>query len=194
MNTESCDVKTFTVNGRSLYAAQLFAAVKDVRYYLCGVFIGKNGDLFGTNGHAAFVSTHDADIDQDYTIAFSQKIPPSAKDVKISIIGDKVIAEIEMLKGSRLISGLIISSAEYPAAGIAKMIPDLTQEDRGVADIGIQSVYIEKAGKVFSNRNFTGVKVSFRSDVDPCVVTPMSCCAAYGLEEGSLVLIMPCRL
>jgi len=47
-----------TINSKLIRAAQLCQAKNDVRYYLCGIFIGVNGDVVGTNGHVLFKTKH----------------------------------------------------------------------------------------------------------------------------------------
>ena len=48
----------FTIDAKLIRAAMACQAKNEVRYYLTGILIAKNGDIVGTDGHALFRGTH----------------------------------------------------------------------------------------------------------------------------------------
>jgi len=80
----------FTIDANLIRAAMACQAKKDVRYYLTGILIAKNGDVVGTDGKALFRGTHawtdkDSVIGDDLIININGTIPISADTVTFNI-------------------------------------------------------------------------------------------------------------
>ena len=80
----------FTIDANLIRAAMACQAKKDVRYYLTGILIAKNGDVVGTDGKALFRGTHawtdkDSVIGDDLIININGTIPIGADTVTFNI-------------------------------------------------------------------------------------------------------------
>ena len=187
-------MKTFTVKANVVRAAQIFQAQNDVRYYLNGVFVGQDGMIAGTNGHAAFVSSHDADIDQDYIIQIAGVIPKTAKEIELTIIDGKVIVDCKDRhdKTVKLLAGRILDG-KYP--DVKKVIPDYSDEAMkeliGRNEISVQAQYMANVSKVFSSSgDFDGVNIKFKDSSSVMLITST---VGRLYPENTFVLIMPVR-
>ena len=83
----------FTIDAKVVRAAMACQAKNDVRYYLTGILITKNGDVVGTDGHALFRGTHvwaekDSVISNDLIISIDGTIPAKALTVTFNLAGD----------------------------------------------------------------------------------------------------------
>ena len=84
----------FTIDAKLIRAAMACQAKNDVRYYLTGILIAKNGDVVGCDGHALFRGTHawtenDSVIGDDFIISINGTIPVKAESVTFNI-GDNI--------------------------------------------------------------------------------------------------------
>ncbi len=186
-------MKTFTIKADVVRAAQVFQAKNDVRYYLNGVFISDDGTIAGTNGHAGFVSSHDAEIDQGYIIAITGLIPKAAHILNITIIENDVLIKCFTASG-RKVKALCGEVLEGKFPDIMKVVPDHSEEALaevdGMNEITFQAKYMASASKVFSRGGFDGVNVSFKNDSSAIMVTPS---LESLFPKGTCVLIMPVR-
>jgi DNA polymerase III sliding clamp (beta) subunit (PCNA family) len=82
-----------TINAKLVRAAMACQAKNDVRYYLTGILIAKNGDIVGTDGHALFRGTHVwtdkwGVKDDGLIIRINGTIPVGADTVTFNLAGD----------------------------------------------------------------------------------------------------------
>lgn len=79
-------IATFEIPAAAVRAAQACQARGDVRYYLNGVFFGKNGDVAGSNGHVlAATATDCRDLDSDIILAIDGNIPAKAETASFNV-------------------------------------------------------------------------------------------------------------
>jgi len=189
-------MKTFTVKANVIRAAQIFQAKNDGRYYLNGVFIGQDGMVAGTNGHAAFVSSHDAEIDQDYILHISGPIPKSAKEIEFIVVGDRMIVDCKDRHSCTvklLAASIIVDAPEYPK--INERYPVYSDDDIeefiGRNKLCIQAKYMANVSKVFmGDGGFDGVNVVFKDDISVMQITSSN---DRLYPKNTRILIMPVR-
>ncbi len=184
-------MKEFTIKANVVRAAQAFQSKKDCRSYLNGVFIGKNKTIVGADGAAVFISTHYADIDDDYIIQISGVIPQSAETLEFILIDDTGDALIHCFdrKGKKIkvIYGCLLEG-KYP--DVTRLIPDFSEaamsDLSGVNDLCFQAKYMAKCEKLFSKNKMSKMKITFSGNLgDPIVAEFFS-----DYPEGTKVLIM----
>lgn len=73
-------IKTLELQYKNIKAAALFKASRDVRFYLCGVYIG-DGFIASTNGHAALI------CDEPETVGMDLIIPAETINSLIKKVG-----------------------------------------------------------------------------------------------------------
>lgn len=105
------------IDKKQLKAALLFAAVKDVRYYLNGVYFDKRGYIVATDGHRAIAIETPLDIAESF-------IAPSGLIEKALKVSDK---------GNEFIELEVEFSTGYNSQATIKM--------DGIKDFGIDGKY-----------------------------------------------------
>ena len=184
----------FIVSADVVRGAQLFQGKQDVRYYLNGIFIGKNGKVAGANGHALFVSDHNAGIKKDYIIQLEGVIPAMANEVEFIVMSsDKqsmVIAHCyNAIKSKEKIIGGKLIDGTYP--DIDKVIPDHSEaklkKSKGINMLGLNAGYMASAHKALGNY---GVKMTFLNENESVVCRSSN----PELPENTMVIIMPTRV
>lgn len=188
-------MKEFTVSANVVRAAQVFQAKGDIRYYLNGVFIGKNKTICGTDGAAAFISSHNADIDNDYIIQIPSAIPQPAVELKFMLIDDTsdVLIHCFDRKGKKIkvICGCLIDG-DFP--DLARVTPDFSEAAMRDAiptnSLIFQAKYMAKCENLFPAKRCCAMKVTFTgNDSQAIVAEPVS----RDYPEGTKVLIMKVR-
>lgn len=187
----------FEIDARLVRAAQTFMAKSDVRYYLNGFLVGKDHTIAGTDGHACFVSKHEAELPKDYIIALEAKVPMAFTRVNFTILSDApsslVLAYCTnerrgKLGKSKLIGGRVIDG-KFP--DLEKIIPDHSRkaldESEKIHRLGFNPDLIGKWASAFPGR-WKGVQMTFTSATSALLLTPPR---GADLPEGTMAIVMP---
>lgn len=152
---------TLNIEAKFIRAAMANQAKKDIRYYLCGILIAKNGDIVGTNGHTLYQGSHiwnDCDvIPRDMILSINGTIPASAYMVTIELDDIEPVPEgyttINPTKGIvRTDNGKVFTCEEidgkYP--DYKRVIPPrLSDESLYSNAIALNTTYLARAEKTF---------------------------------------------
>lgn len=177
---------TIECDARLVRAAMQCQGRRDYRYYINGVFFGKNGDIVATNGHVMFVTTLDNGGDvapaEDSIIFFSGLIPASATRIKIQINPDGYgVAICEGRKRSEKIIGSKLIHGRYPDYLSVYPKGDAVAVDK----LSLQTKYLKIPSNIFTFCTF-----ELRGDNQAYVIRPGG---GEPWPEDTKLLIMPAR-
>ena len=190
-------MKKFIVNAKVVRGATIFQAKQDIRYYLNGVFFGKNGKVVGTNGHAAFVSSHDAKLTKDTIIQITGAIPVFADEVEFIILDNSkeslvMVRCYHSVKGMEKILGGKLIDGKYP--DIDKVIPDHSEKAlkkcKGINKIGLNAGYMAAAHKAIGVGQYSGMAMSFTDENSAMVCKSGN----PNMPDDTLIIIMPMKI
>tara|TARA_R100001244_G_scaffold10085_2_gene12191 strand:- start:2496 stop:3056 length:561 start_codon:yes stop_codon:yes gene_type:complete len=136
-----------TINAKLIRAAMACQAKNDVRYYLTGILIAKNGDIVGTDGHALFRGTQlwketDSVISDDLIIRINGTIPIGADTVTFNLAAD--IPTVTTNNGKIFICEVL--DGTYP--DYTRVIPS-KDSDQYSTVLNFNASLLAKAEKVF---------------------------------------------
>ena len=170
------------IDAKLLKAAQQFQAKNDVRYYLNGVCLSKDGRIKATDGHRAMMVEHGAKLEEDIIITINGAVPASATIAKIDTDTNMITFDdrSESVKSFSVIAG------EFPE--VDRTIPT---GDTVPADlIGFNPSYIADAAKALeiASGKATAMTFEFRGKHKALVMRPT-------MERLSslIIIVMPCR-
>ena len=126
----------FSIDAKIIRAAMTNQGKGDVRSYLNGILLAKNGDVVGTDGHTLFKSYSqelaDAGLESDIIVSIDGTIPKTATQVNFDIAGGQV--EAVMTNRNKLLAMTLIDG-KYP--DYMRVIPDaakfIINDDKGDA-------------------------------------------------------------
>lgn len=179
----------FDLPAKLFMAAQLFQANRDVRHYLCGVFISSEA-LVATNGHCMFYHERQNELSEPLILRALERIPAKAHTMQF-----KIETQGESFAFIRDINGILISSTVIDV--ISGNFPDWkrvanTKRADPEAVIGLNSSYlalVDKAVKLVGNKKYCGVEIHPGSANDQ---------VHFKIESPELdpsnVIVMPMRL
>lgn len=185
---------TLIIDPCLLRAASICQAKSDVRYYLCGIFISKDGEIAATNGHVLFVSKFDIDpespLDRDIILNIDGSIPAKAKTCELEFIDNKIGFVICKDRNHQIVKRLAFELVDgiYPEY---KKITEKVKPET-VQKIGINPQYLSLVGKVFPKNIIgdSGTIIEFSGENQAITVTPKN---PY-YEEFTRLYIMPMRV
>lgn len=174
-----------TISKRALLGAMIFQAKKDPRYYLNGICFHKNGKVYSTNGHCAFIGEHETkDLNETLIVNITTqritKFDVAKIDTKLGVVF------YENDDGVRVGVGLCeLVEGNFP--DIERVIPT---GGAPVSEIGFNAGYlaaIEKTAKLY-NPKWPGIVIKTNGNINSSVID-INC--AYG---NARVVIMPMRI
>ena len=126
----------FSIDAKIIRAAMTNQAKLDVRFYLNGILLAKNGDVVGTDGSTLFKSYSqelaDAGLESDIIVAIDGTIPKTATQVTFDIAGKQ--CEAVMTNRNKLLAMTLIDG-KYP--DYMRVMPDAAKfvinDDKGNA-------------------------------------------------------------
>ena len=148
-------------------AAMACQAKKDVRYYLQGILIAKNGDVVGTNGKVLFRGAHtfnDCDsLPHDIILSIDGTIPASAQSVTVELSSAGPCATgIARIDTNKCFSCYIIDG-KYPQYQLV-IVPRLpvtgTYSNVHVFDLEV----LGRMGAVFGKNAHVALYCGYKSD------------------------------
>lgn len=185
---------SITLPAKIVAAASYCVAVNDMRYYLCGVVIQKDGTVYGTNGHVLFFSKgHQIKLPRGVdriVLRFAQ--PVNALSVnyihllanmenvggEMPIIGNAILSKYENFDYSKLdiqLGTKIISFsglANTKPIAIENVIPKLEAGRIGIKDYPLDGSYLALAAriaKLFSR--YYSMKMHFKDKQSASLIT-----------------------
>lgn len=142
--------------------ATLCAAKNDIRYYLNGIFISKDGDVVGTNGHMMFAGKCVSEHDTDVIVQIKGKHP--AKFTRVIIDVNAKVANFKDKDQETLCAiPLEIIDGRYPDW---KRV--MNYKEGKVSEIGLNLDYmavIAKIGKNYLRSGKNAQKVKFQDSI-----------------------------
>lgn len=155
------------------------AALKDIRYYLNGVFLEWDGVLLsvvGTDGHRMAVAQ------LQYGEKLLEKpvcvIIPTAQ-VKLLLSAPKVMGDVELVFAEQHKAEITMAGQVFTINGVEGRYPDWRRVgpesaqsypgDTAVTSIGFNAVYVAEACAALAkvaNKKYQGIKMIFRSASD----------------------------
>lgn len=189
-------MKSYKLPAKMLKAAQLFEAKNDIRYYLNGVHLDKEGSrICGTNGHMLIACKDGGvkDLPQSMIIKVQGAVPASAETAYLTPIDDQK-GFLSFFKASgapvnklgaqhRLFYDVI--EGKYP--DVDKVLPGKKTES--VSSIGINAEYMGEIAKAAKSLGIgvPQVRLSFEGEQKVIGVTLMG-------ESDVQIALMPCRV
>ena len=138
----------FTVEARLLRAAQKCqAGTDDVRIYLQGVHLGCKGEVEASNGHVAFRTSGEFELEKEKVIRINAAIPAFAEHIEVEFVDEErgFLNCYNAKDKSKLLAFEIIQDVKYP--DLNKIIP--IEPVESVERIGINAKYFGLPEKVF---------------------------------------------
>lgn len=172
------------VDASKFKSASVCKSVKDIRFYLNGVFLAPNGDAVGTDGHCMTIAggafTPSTGF-EGLIVAVDAKLP--TKCVQLEFDTETKIVRFLSTVGDQLaVSAFTALDGRYPDYN--RVVPKKIEK---VESIGINAELVGRAAKVFHGCKYPGVKFEF--------------CGADGAVKLThpeapqvLMIVMPCRL
>ena len=182
-------MKTITLPAALIRGAMACQANKDVRYYLNGILLAENGDVVGTDGHAAFCGNcQDSGIESDVIISIDGKIPPKAETVQF-VFNEDGLAGIATTDNGKVFSFKVIDG-KYPDYN--RVIPGLPRENHSNG-FSVDSSLLSKVEKAFGK----GAAVNFFPGSSHECILVQYAGKGTGISQASLenavIAIMPMR-
>jgi len=155
------------------------AALKDIRYYLNGVFLGWDGVLLsvvGTDGHRMAV----AQLQYGETLLEKPVCVtiPTAQ-VKLLLAAPKVVGDVELEFPEEYKAVITLAGQAFQIQGVEGKFPEWRRVgpesaqtsigDTAVTSIGFNAVYVAEACAALAkvaNKKYQGIKMIFRSASD----------------------------
>lgn len=172
-----------TINFPEFIGASLCAAKNDIRFYLNGIFISKDGDVVGNNGHIMFAGKCVNDYeDTDVIIQVKGKYPSKFNfvtidtDTKLANFCDKDGQSLCMLQFD-------IIDGRYPNW---KRV--MNYNEHGVSEIGLDLGYMNimsKIGKNYLKNGYNHHKVKFQDS---------SRAVHFEFSPTASAIVMPARV
>lgn len=182
-------MKAMILEARLVRAAMQCQATGDVRGYLNGIFIGKDGTIAGTNGHILFVTKGEHERpEEDIIIRIHGKIPVAATDIDLTPANDSVgvirtYCSFDPLDSANKLFAYEQLEGKYPDTTLAIPKDNLA----AVEAIGLNPSYVNLATNIFGKDSVC--RFEFRGENSPVVVTHPG-----DWPEETLFLIMTGRL
>ena len=169
------------IDAQAFHAAQQSAPVKDVRFYLNGVYLAPNGDCVGTDGYTLVLTPNAGDF-ADIPHRLNKDAVP-VKAALIELDTDTRVASFVSLAFVVLKRvGYETEKDDFRYPEYMRTVPKNTGPKEA---IGIACEYLERAAKVF--RGSKGIRFEFSTDTNgPAVLT--------SAHSQTKMLIMPVRL
>mgnify|MGYP003674305062 CR=1 FL=1 len=149
-------MNTITLPAALIRGAMACQATKDVRYYLNGILLAENGDIVGTDGHAAFRGNcQDSGIESDVIISIDGKIHAKAESVQF-VFNEDGLGGIATIDSGKVFSFKVIDG-KYPDYN--RVIPSLPRENHSngfTVDSGLLSKVEKTFGKGSAVNFFPG--------------------------------------
>ena len=172
------------VDANKFKSASVCKAVKDIRFYLNGVFLAPNGDAVGTDGHAMVITngafTATAGFD-GAIVEMAAKIPMKCETIEFDT-ETKIVRFLSNVQEQLALADFTVVDGRYPDYN--RVVPKKIEK---VESIGINAELVGRAAKVFHACKYPGVKFEF--------------CGADGAVKlthpempDTLMIVMPCRL
>jgi len=191
--TETQPHKAFEIDANALRAAMAYQAKNDVRYYLNGIFISKDGLVAATNGHTCLRVQCELDepLAQDYIISIDGIVPKPANYAKANFIDNKTgfIQFYKYAAEKTPFKTLFFSIIDGKFPDLDKLYKDL-DAPLATESIGINPQYLSQLTKIIKSRS-PSVKMTFYGDNMPMLLTTAS---MYEFDNKVEVMIMPMKL
>ncbi len=182
-----------TLPAKIVAAASYCVAVNDVRYNLCGVCIGKDGIVYGTNGHVLFFSKgHQVKLPKGVdrvVLKFSQPVNPARFNyihlmLNMDVVGGEMpiignaffsnneefnFSSLNMQYSTKIISFSGLANTKF--VDVLKVIPDYDDVGSGVKDYPLNGFYLSiaaKISKMFSR--YITMKMKFKDKQSACLI------------------------
>lgn len=188
-------MNNITVPAPLIRAAQACQAKKDIRYYLNGILIAGNGDIVGTDGHAAFKGNcpeaffvDDNDLPVDMIIDINGKIPANAKTVRFEF-DNPATSGMAITDNGKVFTFTVIDGT-YPQYDRVIPKPDRLAHSTGFA---VNASLIAKVEQCFGKGSCVVFRPATEND---CILVEYEGKGAGKFEEslvGSVMAIMPMR-
>ena len=177
-------------------AAQTCQASKDVRPYLNGILLAKNGDIVASDGHTMCQTRSqnlvEAELEHDLVVSIEGKIPVTAIDVEFDFgddLGESgVVVKCITTTKPKLFNASVIGRtyANYKR-GVPQEAINMPDDQEQV--IGLNPDYIARAAVFMLNKNSGGVSFHIAHPHSPMVITP--CDTEW--PNGTRMIIMPVK-
>lgn len=172
------------VDASKFKSASVCKSVKDIRFYLNGVFLAPNGDAVGTDGHCmtiaggAFTAVTGF---EGVIVEMVTKIPAKCETIEFDT-DNKIARFLSNTEQQLALVDFTVVDGRYPDYN--RVVPKKIEK---VESIGINAELVGRAAKVFHGCKYPGVKFEF--------------CGADGAVKLThpempqvLMIVMPCRL
>ncbi|MCP4596177.1 hypothetical protein [Neptuniibacter sp.] len=192
-------MKTVKVKAAFLRAAMFMQGINDVRYYLNGIQLTKDGYINATNGHCLYRGKDETmkGLSSDITIAIDGKIPARAETAVLHFVDkesgylsfeDSSGHELEISKAKRRPVRRFFDVLEGKYPELDRVIPKT--DPQPISDIGVNAEYMGLVGNIAKAMGCRSpvVKFSFRdqhSVIEADIISPFHTAKAY---------IMPARV
>ena len=177
--------KEITVSATAFRAADNCKAKGDIRYYLNGVYLDKNGAVVSTDGSMLFKAAGHVDSDSSLIVDVKHKIPKKADTLRFRILDDEEGIVDCLHNGAPICSFYFeIINGKFPNY---EDVIAANDKDDPVSEIGVNPTLLQLASKVMGG----GSKMKFGGQGTAIKVTPIGGELA-GLDAE--IYLMPMRL
>ena len=177
-------MNTIQIDARLLKVAQQFQGKNDVRYYLNGICLSKDGRIKATNGYILFVAPHHCELKEDIILNIKGIVPAGA-DTAIIDIDQRIVFfddRAETVKRLNVVDG------EFP--DVDKVTP--SGKPKPISEIALGGELLSIAAKamnILHRKKKGGSIYEFREPSSGIVLRSLS------LERpDALAIVMPLNL
>ncbi len=177
------------VDAKLLRAAQKCHPKDDARAYLNGIHLGVSGEVEGTNGHIAFTTKGNFELDSELVISIVGAIPAFADAVELDLIDEhRGFAHCYQEAGGtkdKLLAFEVVP-LDRPFPSIESIVP--VTPIKAVERIGISAGYMSMPEKVFGKD--ASLIIEYRDMTNAIVNIPVR----DNWPDGTKLVIMPMRM
>lgn len=172
------------VDASKFKSASVCKSVKDIRFYLNGIFLAPNGDAVGTDGHCMTIASKAFTAPQGFeglVVGLNTEVPKKCEFVEFDT-ETKLARFLNGVAEQIAVSAFEVIDGRYPDYN--RVVPKKIQT---VESIGLDVKIVSKGLKVFHSVKYTGLKFEFYGADSAIKLT-------HPQHPDVLMIVMPCRL
>lgn len=177
------------IDKATLLAVMECMAVRDVRYYICGICFLPDGKVAGTDGHMLAYGEHDNQIDHEVILSVG-KLPTKAFDYAVF---DTDAGIVKLLTDEEVTVGVTLCGVidgKYP--DVSRVMRNARNADEQLpSKIGFNAGYMAKLEKIakYVNPKLPALQIQVKTACDAVI-----CDIVNPYKTPVSVLIMPMKI